>query len=69
MEITCRSCGHTDEYMDTNINSNKLAVPELMSIFSLPAVIDHIHRISLLAKRHPVNVLVAGKQDAANQLW
>ena len=63
MEITCRSCGHTDEYMDTNINSNKLAVPEPDEHFFLPAaVIDHIHRISLLAKRHPVNVLVAGKQ-------
>ena len=44
-------------------NQNKIAVPEPDDHFFLPeAVIENIHRISLLSKRHPVNVLVAGKQ-------
>jgi nitric oxide reductase NorQ protein len=44
-------------------NQNKIAVPDPDDHFFLPeAVIENIHRISLLSKRHPVNVLVAGKQ-------
>lgn len=44
-------------------NPKKIAVPQPDDHFFLPeAVIENIHRISLLSKRHPVNVLVAGKQ-------
>jgi nitric oxide reductase NorQ protein len=40
-----------------------LAVPEPEPHFFLPAeVIENLKRIKLLAKRHPINVLVAGKQ-------
>ncbi|MBL7176912.1 MAG: AAA family ATPase [Desulfobacteraceae bacterium] len=40
-----------------------LAVPEPEPHFFLPAeVIENLERIKLLAKRHPINVLVAGKQ-------
>ena len=40
-----------------------LAIPEHEDHFFLPAaIIDNLERIKLLAKRHPVNVLVAGKQ-------
>ena len=40
-----------------------LAIPEHEDHFFLPAeIIDNLERIKNLAKRHPVNVLVAGKQ-------
>jgi nitric oxide reductase NorQ protein len=40
-----------------------LAIPEHEDHFFLPAeIIDNLERIKQLAKRHPVNVLVAGKQ-------
>lgn len=40
-----------------------MAVPEPEEHFFLPKhVIENLQRIKLLAKRHPVNVLVAGKQ-------
>jgi nitric oxide reductase NorQ protein len=40
-----------------------LAVPEPEPHFFLPAeVIENLERIKLLAARHPINVLVAGKQ-------
>ncbi len=40
-----------------------LAVPEAEEHFFLPKhVIETLERIKLLAKRHPVNILVAGKQ-------
>jgi nitric oxide reductase NorQ protein len=40
-----------------------LAIPEHEDHFFLPAeTIDNLERVKLLAKRHPVNVLVAGKQ-------
>lgn len=46
-----------------NPNLKNLAVPEPDPHFFLPeAVIENIGRITLLSKRHPVNVLVAGKQ-------
>ncbi|MDA3897781.1 MAG: MoxR family ATPase [Desulfobacteraceae bacterium] len=46
-----------------NSKIRNLVIPEPDPNFFLPeAVIDNIDRITLLAKRHPVNVLVAGKQ-------
>ena len=40
-----------------------LAVPDAEEHFFLPKhVIENLERIKLLAKRHPVNILVAGKQ-------
>ncbi|MFO8085625.1 MAG: MoxR family ATPase [Desulfobacterales bacterium] len=44
-------------------NKKKLAIPEPDDHFFLSEeVIENINRLSLLSKRHPVNVLVAGKQ-------
>jgi nitric oxide reductase NorQ protein len=44
-------------------NSKRIAIPEPDNHFFLPEeVIENINRISLLSKRHPVNVLVVGKQ-------
>ena len=44
-------------------NEKKLAIPEPDDHFFLSGeVIENINRLSLLSKRHPVNVLVAGKQ-------
>lgn len=41
----------------------KIAVPEVDANYFLPeSVIENIGRFALLSKRHPVNVLVAGKQ-------
>jgi nitric oxide reductase NorQ protein len=46
-----------------NSTIRDLAVPKPDPNFFLPeALIDNISRISLLSQRHPVNVLVAGKQ-------
>jgi len=46
-----------------NQTVKKIAVPEPDDHFFLPEeVIENINRISLLSKKHPVNVLVAGKQ-------
>lgn len=40
-----------------------LAIPEHEKHFYLPAeTIDNLERIKLLAERHPVNILIAGKQ-------
>lgn len=44
-------------------NEKKLAIPKPDDHFFLSEeVIENINRLSLLSKRHPVNVLVAGKQ-------
>ncbi len=46
-----------------NRTDKKIAVPEPDKHFFLPAnVIESMNRIRLLSDRHPVNVLVAGKQ-------
>jgi len=46
-----------------NPKIRNLAVPDPDPYFFLPeAVIENISRITLLSKRHPVNILVAGKQ-------
>ena len=45
--------------------TNKLVVPEPDPHFFLPAdIIESMDRVRLLSERHPVNVLVAGKQGS-----
>src|SRR6056297_77724 len=44
-------------------NEKKLTIPKPDDHFFLAAeVVENINRLSLLTKRHPVNILVAGKQ-------
>ncbi|MBS3758771.1 MAG: AAA family ATPase [Desulfobacterales bacterium] len=44
-------------------NAKKLTIPKPDDHFFLAAeVVENINRLSLLTKRHPVNILVAGKQ-------
>jgi len=44
-------------------NEKKLVIPKPDDHFFLAAeVVENINRLSLLTKRHPVNILVAGKQ-------